>query len=182
MVSCQQASINLKTLERKTNITVDATWWAHSNDCDHRVVWIVRVCLQEVLVNQRTALGDMLQQLLKQKDQREMELRQVLVRDPFKKALSTVPEYERLQSSSTTVVFCRWRWRRSPTPPSRTIGWFNTRGCWMPSRCLCGCRYGHHVGSKRLNFNDGCFNETLTPKLGADLSFTVKKSFPVRRS
>lgn len=31
-------------------------------------------------MNQRTALGDMLQQLLKQKDQREQELRQVLVR------------------------------------------------------------------------------------------------------
>ncbi|XP_071762996.2 E3 ubiquitin-protein ligase LRSAM1 isoform X4 [Centroberyx gerrardi] len=34
--------------------------------------------LQEVLVEQRSALSDMLQQLLKQKDQREMELRQVL--------------------------------------------------------------------------------------------------------
>uniref|UniRef100_A0A1A7WJI2 Leucine rich repeat and sterile alpha motif containing 1 n=1 Tax=Iconisemion striatum TaxID=60296 RepID=A0A1A7WJI2_9TELE len=35
--------------------------------------------LQEVLVEQRTALSDMLQQLLKQKDQREQELRQILV-------------------------------------------------------------------------------------------------------
>uniref|UniRef100_A0A667XC69 Leucine rich repeat and sterile alpha motif containing 1 n=1 Tax=Myripristis murdjan TaxID=586833 RepID=A0A667XC69_9TELE len=34
--------------------------------------------LQEVLVEQRSALGDLLQQLLKQKDQRESELRQVL--------------------------------------------------------------------------------------------------------
>ncbi|KAM3874491.1 E3 ubiquitin-protein ligase LRSAM1 [Diretmus argenteus] len=34
--------------------------------------------LQEVLVEQREALSDMLQQLLKQKDQRELELRQVL--------------------------------------------------------------------------------------------------------
>ncbi|CAG5867145.1 E3 ubiquitin-protein ligase LRSAM1 isoform 1-T2 [Menidia menidia] len=35
--------------------------------------------LQEVLVDQRTALSDLLQQLLKQRDQREQELRQVLV-------------------------------------------------------------------------------------------------------
>lgn len=35
--------------------------------------------LQEVLVDQRTALTDLLQQLLKQRDQREQELRQVLV-------------------------------------------------------------------------------------------------------
>ncbi|XP_047425703.1 E3 ubiquitin-protein ligase LRSAM1 isoform X2 [Mugil cephalus] len=35
--------------------------------------------LQEILVEQRTALGDLLQQLLKQKDQREKELRQVLM-------------------------------------------------------------------------------------------------------
>ncbi|XP_032395123.1 E3 ubiquitin-protein ligase LRSAM1 [Etheostoma spectabile] len=35
--------------------------------------------LQEVLVEQRTALGNLLQQLLKQRDQREQELRQVLV-------------------------------------------------------------------------------------------------------
>ncbi|XP_054613289.1 E3 ubiquitin-protein ligase LRSAM1 isoform X2 [Dunckerocampus dactyliophorus] len=35
--------------------------------------------LQEVLVEQRTALGDLLQQLLKQKHQREQELQQVLV-------------------------------------------------------------------------------------------------------
>uniref|UniRef100_A0A8C6NJU4 Leucine rich repeat and sterile alpha motif containing 1 n=1 Tax=Nothobranchius furzeri TaxID=105023 RepID=A0A8C6NJU4_NOTFU len=35
--------------------------------------------LQEVLVEQRTALSDLLQQLLKQKDQREQELRQILV-------------------------------------------------------------------------------------------------------
>lgn len=34
--------------------------------------------LQEVLVDQRTALSDLLQQLLKQRDQREQELRQVL--------------------------------------------------------------------------------------------------------
>lgn len=34
--------------------------------------------LQEVLVEQRSALSDMLQQLFKQKDQRELELRQVL--------------------------------------------------------------------------------------------------------
>lgn len=40
----------------------------------------VRMCVQEVLVEQRTALSDMLQQLLKQRDQREKELRQVLVR------------------------------------------------------------------------------------------------------
>lgn len=40
----------------------------------------VFVCLQEVLVDQRTALSDMLQQLLKQRDQREQELRQILVR------------------------------------------------------------------------------------------------------
>lgn len=38
------------------------------------------VCLQEVLVDQRTALSDMLQQLLKQRDQREQELQQILVR------------------------------------------------------------------------------------------------------
>ncbi|MEQ2219437.1 hypothetical protein XENOCAPTIV_017920, partial [Xenoophorus captivus] len=37
------------------------------------------VCLQEVLVEQRSALSDLLQQLLKQRDQREQELRQVLV-------------------------------------------------------------------------------------------------------
>ncbi|XP_072228108.1 E3 ubiquitin-protein ligase LRSAM1 [Leuresthes tenuis] len=35
--------------------------------------------LQEVLVEQRTALSDLLQQLLKQRDQREQELQQVLV-------------------------------------------------------------------------------------------------------
>ncbi|XP_029025704.1 E3 ubiquitin-protein ligase LRSAM1 isoform X2 [Betta splendens] len=35
--------------------------------------------LQEFLVEQRTALGDLLQQLLKQRDQREVELRQILV-------------------------------------------------------------------------------------------------------
>lgn len=35
--------------------------------------------LQEVLAEQRTALSDLLQQLLKQRDQREQELRQVLV-------------------------------------------------------------------------------------------------------
>ncbi|KAM6902482.1 E3 ubiquitin-protein ligase LRSAM1 [Xenentodon cancila] len=35
--------------------------------------------LEEVLVNQRTALSDLLQQLMKQRDQREQELRQVLV-------------------------------------------------------------------------------------------------------
>lgn len=35
--------------------------------------------LQEVLVQQREALGDLLQQLLKQRDQREQELRQILV-------------------------------------------------------------------------------------------------------
>lgn len=40
----------------------------------------VSVCLQEVLVDQRTALSDMLQQLLKQRDQREQELQQILVR------------------------------------------------------------------------------------------------------
>lgn len=40
----------------------------------------VCVCLQEVLVDQRTALSDMLQQLLKQRDQREQELQQILVR------------------------------------------------------------------------------------------------------
>lgn len=42
----------------------------------------VFVCmhLQEVLVEQRTALGDLLQQLMKQKQLREQELRQVLVR------------------------------------------------------------------------------------------------------
>ncbi|XP_040013331.1 E3 ubiquitin-protein ligase LRSAM1-like [Xiphias gladius] len=34
--------------------------------------------LQEVLVEQRTALSDLLQQLLKQRDQREQELRQIL--------------------------------------------------------------------------------------------------------
>ncbi|XP_071321699.1 E3 ubiquitin-protein ligase LRSAM1 [Trachinotus anak] len=34
--------------------------------------------LQEVLVDQRTALSDLLQQLLKQRDQREQELRQIL--------------------------------------------------------------------------------------------------------
>lgn len=38
------------------------------------------VCVQEVLVEQRTALTDMLQQLLKHKEQREQELQQVLVR------------------------------------------------------------------------------------------------------
>lgn len=41
---------------------------------------MVCVCLQEVLVEQRTVLSDMLQQLLKQRDQREKELQQVLVR------------------------------------------------------------------------------------------------------
>lgn len=40
----------------------------------------VCTCVQEVLVEQRTALSDFLQQLLKQRDQREKELRQVLVR------------------------------------------------------------------------------------------------------
>lgn len=35
--------------------------------------------MQEVLVDQRTALGDLLQQLLKQKQQREQELQKVLV-------------------------------------------------------------------------------------------------------
>lgn len=39
------------------------------------------VCVQEVLVEQRTSLSDLLQQLLKQRDQREQELRQVLVRN-----------------------------------------------------------------------------------------------------
>lgn len=39
----------------------------------------VFVCVQEVLVEQRTALSCLLQQLLKQRNQREQELRQVLV-------------------------------------------------------------------------------------------------------
>lgn len=39
------------------------------------------VCVQEVLVDQRTALSDLLQQLLKQKNQREQELQQILVRE-----------------------------------------------------------------------------------------------------
>lgn len=70
-------------------------------------------------MNQRTALGDMLQQLLKQKDQRELELRQVLVRNPSLsgglflslKAVLTVGgasvcvyECKLLQSSGTTLV------------------------------------------------------------------------------
>ncbi|KAM7393354.1 hypothetical protein PAMA_008151 [Pampus argenteus] len=40
--------------------------------------------LQEVLVGQRTALSDLLQELLKQKEQREQELRQVLVQMELK--------------------------------------------------------------------------------------------------
>ncbi|XP_037608598.1 E3 ubiquitin-protein ligase LRSAM1 isoform X1 [Sebastes umbrosus] len=42
--------------------------------------------LQEVLVEQRTALSDLLQQLLKQRDQREQELRQVLTEMELKSA------------------------------------------------------------------------------------------------
>lgn len=49
--------------------------------CVCNVTPLVCVCVQEVLVEQRTALSDMLQQLLKQRDQREQELRQVLVRN-----------------------------------------------------------------------------------------------------
>lgn len=37
------------------------------------------MCVQEVLLEQRKALSDTLQQLMKQRDQREQELRQVLV-------------------------------------------------------------------------------------------------------
>lgn len=49
-------------------------------------------------MNQRTALGDMLQQLLKQKDQREQELRQVLVRNR-----SVVWRSSRSQLAASTV-------------------------------------------------------------------------------
>lgn len=42
---------------------------------------LVLSSLQEVLVDQRAALSDLLQQLLKQRDQREQELRQILVRN-----------------------------------------------------------------------------------------------------
>lgn len=52
--------------------------------------------LQEVLVDQRTALGDMLQQLLKQRDQREQELRQVLV-EMERKSDSTQQNYWMIQ-------------------------------------------------------------------------------------
>lgn len=51
--------------------------YCHSTSRDGVCVYM---CVQEVLVEQRTALGDLLQQLLKQRDQREKELRQVLVR------------------------------------------------------------------------------------------------------
>ncbi|XP_076019941.1 E3 ubiquitin-protein ligase LRSAM1 [Genypterus blacodes] len=52
--------------------------------------------LQEVLVEQRSALGDILQQLLKQKDQREQELRQVL-REMEYKSESTQQNYWMIQ-------------------------------------------------------------------------------------
>ncbi|KAE8284761.1 E3 ubiquitin-protein ligase LRSAM1 [Larimichthys crocea] len=52
--------------------------------------------LQEVLVDQRTALSDLLQQLLKQRDQREQELRQVLV-EMEKKSESNQQNYWMIQ-------------------------------------------------------------------------------------
>ncbi|XP_017296619.1 E3 ubiquitin-protein ligase LRSAM1 [Kryptolebias marmoratus] len=52
--------------------------------------------LQEVLVEQRTALSDLLQQLLKQRDQREQELRQVLV-EMEKKSESNHQNYWMIQ-------------------------------------------------------------------------------------
>ncbi|XP_013885824.1 E3 ubiquitin-protein ligase LRSAM1 [Austrofundulus limnaeus] len=52
--------------------------------------------LQEVLVEQRTALSDLLQQLLKQRDQREQELRQVLV-EMEKKSDSNQQNYWMIQ-------------------------------------------------------------------------------------
>ncbi|XP_077353168.1 E3 ubiquitin-protein ligase LRSAM1 isoform X2 [Festucalex cinctus] len=52
--------------------------------------------LQEVLVNQRTALGDLLQQLLKQKHQREQELLQVLAEMELKSE-STQQNYWMIQ-------------------------------------------------------------------------------------
>ncbi|XP_057675254.1 E3 ubiquitin-protein ligase LRSAM1 [Corythoichthys intestinalis] len=52
--------------------------------------------LQEVLVDQRTALGDLLQQLLKQKHQREQELLQVLVEMELKSE-STQQNYWMIQ-------------------------------------------------------------------------------------
>ncbi|PWA24052.1 hypothetical protein CCH79_00019148 [Gambusia affinis] len=52
--------------------------------------------LQEVLVEQRTALSDLLQQLLKQRDQREQELRQVLV-EIEKKSDSSQQNYWMIQ-------------------------------------------------------------------------------------
>uniref|UniRef100_A0A3B5KXD4 RING-type domain-containing protein n=1 Tax=Xiphophorus couchianus TaxID=32473 RepID=A0A3B5KXD4_9TELE len=48
--------------------------------------------LQEVLVEQRTALSDLLQQLLKQRDQREQELRQVLPGTPVTPSAPTPVE------------------------------------------------------------------------------------------
>lgn len=55
----------------------------------HRCVCVC-VRAQEVLVEQRKALSDMLQQLMKQRDQREQELRQVLVSTGVSVCLSTV--------------------------------------------------------------------------------------------
>lgn len=52
--------------------------------------------LQEVLVMQRTALSDLLQQLLKQRDQREQELRQVLA-ELEQKSASTQQNYWMIQ-------------------------------------------------------------------------------------
>ncbi|KAG8010965.1 NADPH-dependent diflavin oxidoreductase 1 [Nibea albiflora] len=52
--------------------------------------------LQEILVDQRTALSDLLQQLLKQRDQREQELRQVLV-EIEKKSESNQQNYWMIQ-------------------------------------------------------------------------------------
>lgn len=70
------------SLKRGSYLSVETT-----DAGDFFCYFMVCVFLQEVLVMQRTALSDLLQQLLKQRDQREQELRQVLVRTYYIKML-----------------------------------------------------------------------------------------------
>lgn len=97
------------------------------NGHEELVVTCARV--QEVLVQQREALGDLLQQLLKQRDQREQELRQILVRIngithtvhrrvfSFSSLLSL-----KLELMICCALCCSWSWKRSLSPVSKTIG------------------------------------------------------------
>ena len=76
------------------------------------------VCVQEVLSDQRSALSDLLQQLLKQKGQREVELQHVLV-------------------SHLGSAFLHW----SETEPSTTepISIASWETCVHPNPLICMC-------------------------------------------